>query len=694
MRIFVAVLLLLGGCGEVWNDPYPAGDGRGNTLYTAFTDRPKHLDPAQSYTSDEALITRQVYEPPLQYHYLRRPYELVPATAEALPEAVELEGGKFTRYEIRIRPGIRFQPHPAFVAANHGLARERVKDLRSPYELPGDTRELTADDYIYQIKRLAHPQLHSPIYGLMAEYIVGLDDLSSRLKKASASLAPGGWLDLREHALAGVERVDQHRFRITLKGRYPQFSYWLAMPFFAPVPWEAEKFFQQPGMAEKNFNLDWWPVGTGPYMLVENDPNRRMTLQRNPNFRGESYPSDGIPGDREVGLLADAGKTMPFIDRVVFSREREAIPYWNKFLQGYYDSSGIASDNFDQAVRVSVEGEAGVTPEMEERGIRLETTVSPTIYYFGFNMLDGIVGGNSVRAKKLRQALSVAVDVEEYLSIFANGRGVPAHSPVAPGIFGYVDGESGINPVTHEWRDGRAQRRPLEHAKKLLAEAGYPDGRDARSGQPLVLYLDTTSRGPGDKPRFDWWRKQFAKLSIQLEVRDTDWNRFQDKIRKGSQQIYILGWNADYPDPENFLFLLHGAQSRAKTQGENTSNYVNADYDALFERVRNMPNSAERQRLISRMVAIVREDAPWMFGFHPKDFSLSHAWLANGKPNSMAGNTLKYLRLDIDRRATMRARWNGPVIWPALLVLAALVLSVVPAVLGWRRRERKAARGA
>jgi ABC-type transport system substrate-binding protein len=70
-----------------------------------------------------------------------------------------------------------------------------------------------------------------------------------------------------------VQRVDAHTYRVTLKGRYPQFVYWLAMPFFVSMPWEADRFFAQRGMAEKNFTRDWWPVGTGPYMLRENDPN-------------------------------------------------------------------------------------------------------------------------------------------------------------------------------------------------------------------------------------------------------------------------------------------------------------------------------------------------------------------------------------------------------------------------------------
>jgi ABC-type transport system substrate-binding protein len=690
------LLLLAAGCGEAWNDPYPAAERGGNILYSVFTERPKHLDPAQSYTTDEATFTRQVYEPPLQYHYLKRPYELIPLTATGIPRPLQVEkdGRTYSVYEIRIRPGIRFQPHPGFVAENLNLDPQRTRSLKSPYDLPLGTRELTADDYIYQIKRLAHPQLHSPIFGLMAEYIVGLKEYAGRLKAAAK---PGEWLDLRAHELEGVTRVDERTYRVTLKGAYPQFVYWLAMPFFAPMPWEAERFFHQPGMAEKNFTLDWWPVGTGAYMLSENDPNSRMVLSRNPNFRGEPYPSEGEPGDAARGLLADAGRIMPFLDKAVYTREKEAIPLWSKFLQGYYDLSGISSDNFDQAVRVSLDGEVGLSPEMEARGIRLDTSIAPLIYYLGANWLDPVVGGaqggeQAERARKLRQALAIAVDWEEYLSIFANGRGVPSHSPLAPGIFGFREGAGSINPVTHEWKDGRAQRRPIEAAKKLLAEAGYPDGRDARTGQPLVLYLDTTQRGPGDKSVVDWWRKQFAKLSIQFEPRQTDWNRFQEKLRKGSAQLFIVGWRADYPDPENFLFLLHGPQSRARSQGENAANYASAEFDALFERMRNMPNGAERQQIIDRMTEIFRRDTPWIGGFHPKNFGLYHGWLGNAKVNEMSDNNLKYLKVDAARREALRREWNRPVLWPVLLLVAALAISVVPAVRTYRRRERMAAR--
>ena len=689
-RIFLIFLLFLAGCGEVWNDPYPASERGKSILYSSFAERPKHLDPVQSYTEDEAVFTQQVYEPLLQYHYLKRPYELIPLTAAAVPQARSVEGGKFSVYEIRIKPGIRYQPHPGFVSDNHSLSREEIGKLDSPYQLPMGTRELTADDYIYQIKRLAHPRLHSPIFGLMAEYIVGLQEFAARLKQEKG----GGWLDLRLHALEGVRKIDSHTFEVKLKGSYPQFVYWLAMPFFAPIPWEAEKFFEQPGMAEKNFTLDWWPVGTGPYMLTENNPNARMVLEKNPNFRGEPYPSEGEQDDAQAGLLKDAGQTMPFVEKVVFSREKESIPYWNKFLQGYYDMSGIGSDQFDQAVRVSIEGDANVTPEMEAKGIRLSTSVETTIGYLAFNWDDPVVGGPSERARKLRHAVSIALDIEEQISIFSNGRGIPANGPIAPGIFGFRDGKEGVNPVVYDWIDGKPVRKNVETARQLLAQAGYPDGRDAKTGQPLVLYLDTVARGPGDKAAFDWYRRQFEKINVQLEIRTTDWNRFQEKIRKGATQIFRLGWNADYPDPENFLFLLYGPQSRARSQGENAANYANRQYDALFEQMKNMPNSPERQRIIDRMVEIARQDAPWIWGTHPKKYSLAHAWLGNDKPNTMARNNIKYLRLDTQKRAAMRAQWNRPVLWPLGLIVLFLVISAIPAVASYRKRERMAARPA
>ncbi|HNQ75069.1 MAG TPA: ABC transporter substrate-binding protein [Pseudothauera hydrothermalis] len=706
--------MLSSACGSgAWNDPYPAAERGQNVLYSAFTERPKHLDPVQSYSEDEAVFLYQIVEPPLEYHYLKRPYELRPGSAQLpvirrfdaagqlLADDADAALVASTVFDISVQPGIFYQPHPAFARRPDGSPR--YLDL-TPADLDGvrsltdfahtDTRELVAADFVHQIKRLAHPRLHSPIFELMAQYLPGLKTLHAQLVEAARQ--DTGWLDLTRFDLPGVEVVDLYTFRITLQGSYPQFIYWLTMPFFSPVPPEVDRFFGQPGMAERNLTLDWWPVGTGPYMLVENNPNARMVLARNPHYHGDTYPCEGEPADVEAGLLADCGKRLPFIDRVVFTREREGIPYWNKFLQGYYDASGVSSDNFDQAVSLTSQGEVTLSDSMRARGIELVTSVSPSIFYLGFNMLDPLVGGDGTpegneRARKLRQAISIALDMEEFVSIFLNGRGVPAMHPIPPGIFGAREGEAGINPVVYEWRNGAPQRRSKALARALLAEAGWPNGRNPQTGQALILHLDTTPGGLGDKARSDWLAKQFRELGVQFVVRATDWNRYQEKIRTGNLQLFFMGWNADYPDPENLLFLLHGAQGKVKYGGQNAANYQNAEYDALFERMKAMPDGPARQAIIDRMVAIVQHDAPWIFGFHPKSYALQHGWLYNRKPGNIVRGTLKYQRIDPAKREAARAAWNRPVLWPLALMALLLAALLAPAVVHWRRRERATA---
>ena len=708
--VFISLLAaLLSACtGGLWNNPYPVADEGKSILYTAFTERPKHLDPAQAYSENEYEFLAQIYAPPLQYHYLKRPYQLVPLAAaqmptvrylderrQPLPDGTPAERIAFSVYEIRIKPDMRYQPHPAFARDAQGnpeydhLTLHDLRGIHALNDFPhSGSRTVTAADYAYQIKRLAHPHLHLPIFGVMSEYIVGLKDYAATLQQA-AQKNPGAFLDLNAHPLPGVQVVDEHTYRIEIHGKYPQFAYWLAMPFFAPLPHEAERFYAQNGMRERNLMLDWWPVGSGPYYLSENNPNQRMVLTRNPYYDSETYPSEGGAGDEESGLLADAGKPLPLIDKVVFSLEKETIPYWIKFLQGYYDASGISSDSFDQAVQVTVGGEAAVTSEMKTQGISLSTAVSTSTMYTGFNWLDKTVGGSDERARKLRQAIAIAVDFEEFISIFANGRGIAAQSPLPPGIFGYRDGEAGINHTVYDWVDGAPRRKSIEEARRLLAEAGYPDGVDAQTHQPLVINLDTTASGVGSKARLDWLRKQFDKLNVQLVVRSTDYNRFQDKVRKGDTQMFYFGWNADYPDPENFLFLLHSAQAKVTKGGENAANYSSPEYDKLFEQMKNMENSVQRQVIIDQMLEILRHDSPWLWGFHPKDYVLQHSWLHNVKHNVMANNKLKYWRVDAGQRDRLRRAWNQPARWPLGSVVAMLLLLGIFVWRALRRRDEQ-----
>lgn len=711
-RIVVAAVILYGlmisnAAAWILNNPYPANESLQTIYYSSFNEQPKTLDPAKSYSANESQLTMQICEPPLQYNYLKRPYQLEPLTAASMPKVryldkqnqplADLQNGIFLSvYTITIKPGILFQPHPAFakdakgnyrylaLGANY-LADHHINELADfPYT---GSRELTADDYIYAIKRLADPAVSSPIYGLMSEYIVGFREFAQSLPASSPN-----FVDLRNYPLSGVRKLNEFSFEITIQGDYQQFLFWLAMPFFSPIPWEADCFYAQPQMARKNLSFAWYPIGTGAFMLSKNNPNRQIILIKNPNFREDYFPGSDDEEDFKAQYLLHQGERLPLIHQATYTLEKENIPRWHKFLQGYYDTSGISSDSFDQAIAFNEKGEPQLSKALEAKRMHLSQSTDTTIQYLGFNMLDPVVGGSSERARKLRLAISIAVNFEEYIAIFLNGRGRAAQGPIPPGIFGYKTGEFGINPYLYQWDGERAQRRGIAEAQALLREAGYPEGRDPQSGDPLILHYDVAiSNGPDSKAALDWMHKQFAQLGIDLNIRATQYNRFQEKMRNGNAQIFSWAWGADYPDPENFLFMFYSTNAKVAYGGENVANYNNPEFDRLFNMMKNHRNDAERRQLIDKMVSLLRFDAPWAWGINTQTLLLRQQWLSSSKPSTLSLNSLKYLAVNKDLRKEMRERWNRPILWPitALLGLGLFVLSLL--VWAHYRKEKQLA---
>jgi ABC-type transport system substrate-binding protein len=717
---------LAAGC----NSPYSDAEKNQNILYTTFFDEPKHLDPARAYSTDESEMLWQVVEPPFQYHFLKRPYELAPLTATAIPKSeprkVVFRGRTVDAvvYTVRLQPGILYQNHPCFVEANRRLTEEDMRGIRRISDFRATaTRELVASDYVHAVRRLADPRLACPIFSVLAEHLLGMREYQASLKAAldrerAARKAAAGLLynqekdeqysPVRLDYGAGaaefpfVREADRYTFEVVLAHPYPQILYWMAMTFFAAVPPEAVAFFDQRPVLERAIVIDKNPVGTGPFVLHEFDPTNQIVFQRNENYRAERYPDLPRPpeGDAEAraaydamaaeGMLADVGARLPMIDRFVMRLEKESIPRWNKFLQGYYDASAIPSDVFDQAVTLTSRGDTLLSDEMAARGIRLLASYSATSSYLGFNMNDGVVGGYTPEKRKLRQAISIAYDTEEDISIFLNEQGLPGHSPLPPGIFGHREGEAGINPVVYRWdaARGRAVRRPLDEAKRLLAEAGYPNGYGP-DGRRLVIRFPTTAQTPESRTWLAFVRKQFEKLNVGLEAEVTDYNRFREKVDSGNFQLLAWGWVADYPDPENFLFLLYGPNGKVAAGGENAVNYRNDRYDALFAQMRSMENSPERLAVIDEMIGIIRQDAPWIFRYHPKALGLYHRWVKNAYPHAMAFNTVKYRRLDTAAREAYRAEQNRPRWWPVIGFFGLLAVFSLPALRAAIRRLRE-----
>ncbi|HWZ92772.1 MAG TPA: ABC transporter substrate-binding protein [Polyangiaceae bacterium] len=660
----IAVLFAFSACT---NNPYPETDDGQRVLYTSFSEAPKSLDPAVAYDTAAHEITGQVHDTLLEYHYLKRPYALIPGLATRVPKAQPEPDGSVL-YEFELRPGALFQDDPCFELGGAGQR----------------TREISAQDVAFELMRIADPLVNSPVIDPFSN-LSGFAEFSERLTKLLKTEPSFKQLPARERyqralPLPGVRVVDATHLELRLKTAYPQILYWFGMPFTTPVPWEAVEYYTgkngHPHLADH-------PVASGPFLLSSYDKQSRMVLDRNPNWYGAkhpewhapgaSYPSDGEDSDAAAGRLADAGKALPFLDRIDFRREKESIPAFTKFLEGYYDTSGIIRESFDKMVK-----DERLSPEMQALGMRLDKSVIAAVYYIGFNMDDAVVGSKAgERSKKLRQAMSLAVDVREYTRLFMNRRGVPAESVLPPGIFGYEP----------EYKNPYRQV-DLAKAKALLTEAGFDSGTDPKTGKPLHLTFDTPDTSPDGRLRYQFFVNAWRQLGIDVEIAATNYNKFQEKVHDGAYQIFLWGWVADYPDAENFMFLLTSDMARTKNNGPNTANFSDPEFDRLFLAMKTRENDPERLEIIRKMRAIIQDQCPWIALYHPEDYTLLHAWVHNVKSAGLSVPTLKYDDLDPKIRHDKRAAWNKPVVWPAYALCALFALVIVPGVMTFFRERQ------
>ena len=667
----MALLAALGACmaaAGCTNNPYPHADRDQKVLYSSFHEAPKTLDPAVAYTTAEHVITGNVYDTLLEYHYLARPYRLIPGLAVSVPKGQDLPDGKQT-YRFQLRPGVLFHADPCFPPDAAGRR----------------TREVTAGDLAFALARIADPAVNSPVIGSFAQ-IEGFADFSKRLEALRRSDKAFAALPVHEQyakagGIAGVLVHASHELEIVLSQANAQILYWFAMPFTTPVAWEAVAAYD--GKDGRDSFADH-AVGTGPFRLALYEKQYRFSLARNElwyatstanrDAPGTLFPTAIDPKDVAEGRIdpAYAGRRLPFIDRVTFHREREDIPQFNKLIEGYYDDGGIIKESFDAVIQGG-----RLSPAMQAHGMRLDVSVEPSIFYVGFNMEDPVVGTPAgERGRRLRQAMSVAVDSHQYLELFLNGRGLPAQTLLPPEIFGYDS--SYKNPF---------RQYDVERARQLLADAGYKNGIDPATGNRLKLSFDTSATTAAASLQFEYLANSWRQIGLDVEINATTYNQFQDKVRRGAYQIFHWGWLADFPDPENFFFLLACENARSKSGGPNTAGFCNAQFDSLYQQMKYLPNDARRADLIRRMLAILESERPWIELFHLEDFVLSHAWLVNSKPMGISYPAYKYKDVRPELRARMQAEWNAPLRWPLYLVLCAIVVLTVPAVRTYYRER-------
>jgi oligopeptide transport system substrate-binding protein len=640
--ILIFTILVLAGCS---NNPHPPPyriareDGTPwQVAYRGFPDDPRSLDPQVSYDNLGRDVIGQLYESAFEYDPFQiDPYQLIPSLAERMPDRIKNSDGT-ENYLIHFKEGIRFHDDPCFP--------------------DGKGREFTADDFVYAFKRMADPKVECPVVSVFEEIIVGFKEDYEEAQKAGA-------FDYSK-SLRGIEVVDPYTARLHLTKAYPQIQYWLAMPFTAAVPHEAVEYYDgkvHDGKTRDQFKFH--PVGTGPFQLVEWDRSRLIRLVRNSHYQTTYFPISGWAEEDDARFRPDAGKQLPIIDELQLSIIRESIPAWLLFRQGYLDTSGVGKDVFHTVLDVSLE----LTTEYKKRNIGLHRDVEPTTYYFVFNMEDPILGKN----KKLRQALSSEFDEDLENAIFQNGININAQQLLPPGIYGYQPDFK--NPY---------KQHDLVLAKKLIAEAGYPDGIDPNTGKALKINLDVVADDAESRQHAEFEKKQLEQIGVQIEIVENIWAKQQEKIDSGHFQIISFGWNADYPDPENFFFLF--ATKNIPPLGSNQARYSNPEFDRLFEEMSTMDNSPERLELIHKLNDILTEDCPGIWLMNYVRFALTQPWSPRIASNPMLAGGFKYVKVNSELRNQKQQEWNQPTLWPLFLIgLGLVVLGIF--VIQWNREH-------
>jgi ABC-type transport system substrate-binding protein len=601
--IAVGGFFCLFGCGgDLLQSEFEAEE----SVVYGNTSRIRGLDPATSGEVSSSVASAQIYEGLLQYSYLERPYKLEPLLAEAMP-AISEDG---LTYTFKVRSSIFFQDDPCFP--------------------DGIGRELTAHDFVYAIKRIADQKLKSSGYWAFNGRVVGLDEF----RDISGSKEPTDY----SREVAGLRALDQNTLQITLTGPYPQLLYILAMHYAFAVPQEAVAFYGDDFVNH--------PVGTGPYILHSWKRNSRIEFVRNPKWeetgRVELYPSTGTEEQRAAGFLADAGKQLPFIDRIVQFVVDDSTTAWMMFLSGQFSFSSIPRDNWDAVIT----GNKKLNDAMGERGVELITSPTLDCFYMGFNWDDPVVGRSAdlvqnAKNRKLRQALSCAFNFDKTAQ-FYNNRIYPLHGPVSEPLAGSLK-----EPSPYQFN--------LEKARALLVEAGYPEGKDPATDRRLELTIELGSADSNTRQSVALMIDMFDEIGVILKPSYNTWPAFIEKMNRRQAQIFQLGWVADYPDAENFLQLFY---SKNESPGPNHANYRNAEFDVLYEKVRFMQDSPERTKLYEQMAGMVVEDCPWIFLYQPMSFALKHCWLENYVPHDFPYGMTKYRRLNPTVRAEWRAKYS------------------------------------
>ena len=533
-------------------------------LRYAFSVAETGFDPAQISDIYSRIVTAHIFESPLGYDPLARPFRLQPRTAAAMPEVSD----DFRTFTFRLKPGIHFADDPVF---------------------QGRRRELVAQDYVYTLKRIYDPKVKAPSQSFLEdEGIVGLRELREEALKT-------GRFDY-DREIEGLRALDRYTLQVRLREPRPRHLYvWASPDIYGAVAREVVEAYGERIMEH--------PVGTGPFRLAEWRRSSRLVLERNPGFRDARY--DAAPGAEDAegqALLARfKGRRLPMLDRVEISIIEESQPRWLSFLNGEQDLIERLPNEFvNQAVP-----NGRLAPGLAKRGVKLYRTPAADVALTVFNMEDPLVGGYTPEQVALRRAIVLGTDVEREIALARFGQAVPAQTIVPPLTTGYrADLRTEMGTYS------------LARAKALLDVYGWVDRdgdgwRERPDGRPLRLEMATQS-DQASRQLDELWKKNMDALGLRAVLKIAQWPENLKAARAGRFMLWRVGSSAATPDGQGSLERGYGPSAG----NSNLARFRLERFDALYRDLKLAPDGPARQALFDAANKLLVAYAPYRFHVH------------------------------------------------------------------------------
>lgn len=431
----------------------------------------------------------------------------------------------------------------------------------------GKGREVKASDIKYSFEQLCTNKTNNFAFGSsFKDRVLG----ATKYYEASAKGKPS-------FDIEGIKVVDDYTIKIVLEKPTVVFLEILAGPGCVIIPKEG---YEKYG--------DKISVGTGPFKLADVNKDK-IYLVRNPNYHG----------------VDSLGNQLPFLDSIEVTIVETKAAELELFLANKLDMiNGLPSESVNEILEQQINDFQKHPPKFI-----LARSADYISQYYEFNMAKGVF-----KDKKVRQAFNYAINREKIVKDVLNEQA-------------YGPGQYGIVPPTMKGYDAtkiKGYTYDPEKAKKLLAEAGFPNGK----GFPTIKLELNSGGAKNSNVAFEIQSQLQQGLGVNISLEVVPMAKKLDDAQYARADMFRSAWVADYPNPETFLNLAYGKNVPATLDlpsFPNHTRYVNPKYDELFEKAKFATNIEESMKLYQQAEQMMMDDSPFMVLWYDEDYKMLQA---------------------------------------------------------------------